>query len=385
MLLSTIALVVAALTAPVTVPFKDLGGFIVVQAMVNGKGPYSFAFDTGAAGIAVTPQFAAEIGLKPSGTANAAGAGATVTQIQSAVADSIFIGGVSLSNATLYMVPLPPDLTDQGKHGRVVGVIGRDLLSRYVVRIDYVNDTLTFTPPASFTPPAGAAKLPIRFAMGGLAQIDGFVDDIPARLQIDSGNVATTLVFDAFVKAHDLRSRYPRGIEAQAVGAGGAVPVFLTRLHSLRIADTTLHDVPVLFTAPAGPVLSATDVAGNIGYTTLRRFTVTLDYSQSAIYLERNSTFGLPEPVNNSGLGLRRLADGDFSVNTVAPESPAAAAGIAVGDTVSGVDGEPASDLNLGDLKSKLEQAPGARVSLTVRSKAGQREVVLVMRDMLPM
>jgi hypothetical protein len=384
MMLCTLA-IIAALTTPVTVPFKDLGGFIVVQATLNGKGPYTFAFDTGAAGIAVTPQFAAEVGLKPSGAAHAAGAGGTVAQVQSATADSIAIGAADVSKPTLYIIPLPPDLTDQGKHGNIVGVIGLDLLVRYVVRIDYINDTLTFTPPASFTPPAGAAKLPIHFAMGGLAQIDGFVDDIPAKFHLDSGNVATTLLFDAFVKAHDLRSRYPRGIEAQAVGAGGAVPVFLTRLHSLRIGDSTIHDLPVLFTAPVGPVLSSTDTSGNIGYTTLRRFTVTLDYSRSALFLERNSAFAAPEPVNNSGLGLRRLAGGDFTVNTVAPGSPAAAAGIALGDTVIALDGEPASELSLGDLKAKLDRAPGARVTLTVRTKTGQRDVVLVLRDMLPM
>src|SRR5271169_2150997 len=50
----------------VSLPLSFVGGRPVVEAMVNGKGPYRFYFDTGASGPVVSKQLTKELGLKGS-------------------------------------------------------------------------------------------------------------------------------------------------------------------------------------------------------------------------------------------------------------------------------------------------------------------------------
>ena len=57
-----------------TVPFKLINNHIYANAMVNGKGPYQFIFDTGGVNL-VTPATAKELGLKSQGDMEVRGAG----------------------------------------------------------------------------------------------------------------------------------------------------------------------------------------------------------------------------------------------------------------------------------------------------------------------
>jgi C-terminal processing protease CtpA/Prc len=65
--------------------------------------------------------------------------------------------------------------------------------------------------------------------------------------------------------------------------------------------------------------------------------------------------------------------------------SPAAEAGIEVGDRVTAVDSQPAAKLTLPALRLRLRtDAPGTRVRLTLRTgAAAEREVTLTLRDLV--
>jgi carboxyl-terminal processing protease len=67
------------------------------------------------------------------------------------------------------------------------------------------------------------------------------------------------------------------------------------------------------------------------------------------------------------GLWLGRVPSGAVEVTSVLPDSPAAAAGLRVGDTLVDVAGEPVEDVPVGEIVRRMHGAPGTPVAVTVR------------------
>jgi S1-C subfamily serine protease len=85
-----------------------------------------------------------------------------------------------------------------------------------------------------------------------------------------------------------------------------------------------------------------TEVDGSIGYQILRQFVITFDYSRGEVWFEHSFAFGTKTVQWKTGFRAVKTSGPDFRVVTVLPNSPAAAAGINVGDLITAVDGRPA-------------------------------------------
>ncbi len=62
-------------------------------------------------------------------------------------------------------------------------------------------------------------------------------------------------------------------------------------------------------------------------------------------------------------------------------ESPAAKSGLAIGDEVVSVNGKPAKNTPLYELREEFKGAIGTKFDLVVQGKAGRKDVVLVLAD----
>lgn len=82
------------------------------------------------------------------------------------------------------------------------------------------------------------------------------------------------------------------------------------------------------------------------------------------------------------GLWLGRVASGDVEVTSVLPESPAAAAGLRVGDVLVGVAGKPVEGVPVSDIVTRMHGEPGTVVAVTVR-RSGATETVQLRRATL--
>ena len=65
----------------------------------------------------------------------------------------------------------------------------------------------------------------------------------------------------------------------------------------------------------------------------------------------------------------------------VSSQSAAAGAGLAPGDEIVSVNGKPATDVALYDLREAFKGPVGATFTLQVNAKAGARTVTLVLAD----
>jgi S1-C subfamily serine protease len=121
-------------------------------------------------------------------------------------------------------------------------------------------------------------------------------------------------------------------------------------------------------------------VAGVYGEPLLSRFNATYDYARKTVWLEPLPQVG-PLPPNRAGLSVaRKTAGGPLAVSSVAEGSPAAEAGLKLGDVVRSVNGQAAETLARADVQALFLEAPGARVTLEVGSDTPRR-VQLTLRD----
>src|SRR5262249_32950819 len=114
--------------------------------------------------------------------------------------------------------------------------------------------------------------------------------------------------------------------------------------------------------------LAATDNDGPIGNEILRRFKVTLDYSQQRMWLEANGHLAEPFPSDMSGIEFDSSGENCriFKVTDIAENSPASEAGIQPGDEIVAIDERPASQYTSAQIY-KLFMIEGAVHSLSVK------------------
>jgi hypothetical protein len=187
------------------------------------------------------------------------------------------------------------------------------------------------------------------------------------------------------VAEHKLQEKYGARVPAlTGWGVGGGVKSFPARAGTLKLGSLEVPAPAIdLFVGEEGAHADRY-VAGNVGGGLLKRFTVTLDYGRQQLILVPNASFGRPEGHDRAGIWLNR--DGEaFRVEDVVAGGPAAAAGLAVGDRVTAVDGRPAAELSLSAVRERLRnEPPGTVVRLAVESEGGEaREVTVVLRDLV--
>ena len=117
-------------------------GHMIMQAKINGRGPYQLGVDTGSPYTFVGPQLARQLGL---------GAGGGRVELQ--------FGGMKVSNASMVVMNHPNLGTAAQSQGGLEGIIGHSVLSRYRYTIDFPNREIIFHGPPSNAPLGGAAKV----------------------------------------------------------------------------------------------------------------------------------------------------------------------------------------------------------------------------------
>jgi len=203
---------------------------------------------------------------------------------------------------------------------------------------------------------------------------------------VDTGGRGLLTLTAPFVAEHELIASLPvTHFATVGVGVGGEVRHWIGRLEELRIGPLAFRDVPVDL-APAGArgAYARGDRAGVLDAELLNRFRVVFDYARERIVLEARTDLAAPFEVDMSGLFLTAPPP-EFdrpTVSSVLDGSPAAAAGLAPGDEILSIDGEPASGMTLDALRALLKREGETR-RLEVRRGAVRLTVDLHLRRLV--
>ena len=372
---------IAGGAAQTEIPIQLVNNHIYGQTKVNGKGPYTFIFDTGGNNI-VTPPLAKELGLKIEGTLPSTGAGEGVMEGGFAHVDQLEVGNAAVNNQLFIVLPLDTFVNIEGVP--MPGMVGYEVFRRFVTRVDYGARTLTLIYPKHFDPKD--AGTPVKFTFNGhVPEVIGTFEGLPTKFDIDTGARSELTLTKPFAEKNGLRASHPTGVDAvDGWGVGGPSTGYVTRGKAMTLGSVAVDNIVVTMANQTKGAFSGSDYSGNVGGGILKRFIVTFDYDHQTMYLKP-----LPGPVADTGTFDRagmwiNMAEGGFKIVDVTKGGPAEAAGLKASDIIAKVDGKPAADIHLYDLRKRLRNdEPGTIVTFTVKDGSTVKNVEVTLRDQI--
>lgn len=275
-------------SGPVHVPFQYTSNEILVMASINGLPNKLFIVDTGATQSIVDTQCFKEIAPTTSEEiAITTGSGAM--KMSFAQLKSFQIGEIVLQD-------VPVAIADLSKFAQFLsvkpqGLIGANILKRFLITIDYDKQELLLRDPDKVKPPEGAIVVDTKPSLGvsGLA-VEGVLDNkLKLTFLIDSG-AAFNHVSESLIKELTQTPLLPVGVIKGLDGT--PVKTGATRFKTLNIGNLTI-DEPIFSVAPSqGSEESPKGIIQGgalaiIGNPLLSQYRVTIDYRNQKIYFEK--------------------------------------------------------------------------------------------------
>lgn len=308
-----------------TLPFTLVDNRILLEARINGRGPFVMAFDTGGSNI-VTPEVAEALGLELRDPFAATGAGEGASQAWHTQVAEVAAGDIHMTGLPFLVLPLEPIRSAIG-FDRLDGLFGHELLRQYVTRIDYDAGEISFSI-AGHAPRNWFEGEQIAFEFSGnLPRIRAHIDEVEFDAIIDTGDRSSLTLFEPFASQRG----FPGRSQTRAVtgwGVGGPILADVDAM-ALRIGSYDLPEIATRAPLAEWSALRGRDLDGSIGNGVMRRFHVTFDYGRRLVIIRPNRQFGAPDPFDRSGAWLVQSSDrAHVVVHSVDASSPAFAAGL---------------------------------------------------------
>jgi len=372
---ASIALVLASCAAlPSTVteaPLESVFGLPFVEVRIEGSRPLGFMIDTGFDISILDLDTATELSLTAEELTRTAQPGGEI-EMGLLPPVSLAIGARVIDGVALTSVPLAGLAPVVGR--RLDGILGHDVLERFVVILDPRAGRLSLAEPAGWNPPAHAHELRLRieagepFATGMIELADG--RRVPGEFKLDTGSLDVAGLNLNFVRDHALVEEDTREARGGGVGVGGSTEARLFRARAFELGPLR-HEEPLIgYTVEAGGFENRAD-AGTIGVQVLGRARLILDYPRSRAFL--CEPFDPPPPEDLTGMVLVEPEPGVLVVAIVMAPCPASAAGLRLGDRILALDGR--AGLTLAEARALQRRAGPLRVAFEREGVAGEATI----------
>lgn len=267
---------------PVTVPLELQNGHYYVGVRISGH-QYTFLLDTGAQAVVLDAHVAGDLGLRPQGQLEVAGAQRT-GGLGVAPLDAIDIGGVSVPMRIVTVLNL------RGVTGAqpIDGILGYPFFAEADVRIDPDAQTMTFAKPGALKPDGTALDVD---SDRMLVEIQGKVNGADGRFVVDTGDGNELLVYSPFLRAHLGLIEYAGGSFANNMGVGGSVSAVGAVVSELDMGPYRFFNRYANVMLGSQGAFADRFSAGNIGLGVLKNFVLTFDLANAKLYLKPAAHF----------------------------------------------------------------------------------------------
>jgi len=281
------ALTAAASDPPRTAPFDLQGNVIFVKASIGYSAPLDMALDSGTARTTLDDRVAVRLGLDLSLKAQSSGAKG-MQQVSVIKDQTLRFCGVDVAEPLMIAYPL--DFLSKRVGRRVDGIIGIELLHRYVIEIDYPARAIRVVSPEAFTYAGSGEVLPVTYdrrlplVAGSVTPFGG--EPIPVRFQVDTGGASASVRFwKGFIEKHDLVAG-ARGLkEVSVTSFTGTTTQRQGQVQSLQIGKIAVKEPEAGFNDFQYGDPKVFDA--NLGNGFLQQFRVTFDLPRDRIILEQ--------------------------------------------------------------------------------------------------
>jgi predicted aspartyl protease len=353
--------------------FTFIKNLIVVPIYINEKGPFNFILDTGVGSMVVTdPSLLDTLNLKNLRTTKIFGLGQG-QEIEAFLSNDI---NVRIKSAHIEKIPtaiLKQDIFDLSSYlgQKIYGLIGFNFFDSFVVKINYVSNRLNYSLPSANLRKKGE-KIPLiieknrPYVFADIETSDK--QKVNVKLIVDCG-ASHALSMDALNgKAWPL----PKDTISANLGVGlsGVISGSMGRVPLLKLGKFTFKNVLSGF--PAFEALASkigyNQRNGNLGAEVLKRFTVTFDYPNQAMYLSPNTDFIIPFEHDMSGIEV--FSDLKNSkhifIGRIEKDSPAEKAGFMVHDEIMSLNLKLIQDYTLEEVSKLLKSQDGRTVLIEI-------------------
>ena len=369
-----------------TIPFRYGTQHVWVRASINGAPPADFLLDTGASTTALDSAYAARLGLLPEGATLVQGMGGAGSAAYAQVRTLRMAGpdgdGIEVGGLRVALLDVSRDL-EPVLWRRAAGLIGYDVISRFVLEIDYDQKKLTLRDPASFHYEGKGAALPLTLTDNVPTVRVQLDDGCAGDFLVDLGNGFNVNVHGSLVRRCRLFGRKRKEVELWGGGFAGSFATTLCRLGSIAVGPYRWEEPIAALSLTTSGIAGSREIAGNLGNGALERFKCTFDYERRTLWLEPGKRYGQRDRFPRSGTTLVRLGD-RVVAGGVTRGSAADAAGIQPLDEVTAIDGRPILRYSPEELDRLFLDGPvGSTHSITVRRRGVRRTHTLKLADVL--
>jgi predicted aspartyl protease len=290
--LSLATIVVAFLTSatpdygqskPIEVPFEFYKNEVIVQARINGQGPFAMMLDTGTDPSAIDLKTADAAGIKRSNKGQQGSGGGTDRNLAyECKFATVELGDLKATNVAAAALDLSRISERMGRH--IDGVLGHSLLNKRIVQFDYPHGIVRFYDEAPVVSGRGTT---VKFHYSGNVLIDDVqINGAKAVANLDTGSSGTFDISPRAMARLDLEGEAAKGSIRMSAGYNGTFEHREGILAVIKIGDIVVRDADVAFFGTGtGHDKARWDI--NIGNRFMKDYLITLDYQKKTVTFEK--------------------------------------------------------------------------------------------------
>lgn len=367
----------------VVIPVEIMNNMVVIPVVLNNQAPLKFILDTGVRTTVLTQKTYSDIlGLNYSKEIFISGPGGEKL-VDAYITDNVTLDLPGVHGEGHSMLVLEKDYLELRNYlgTEVHGILGYELFSRFIVRMDYHKKRIVLLSPEHFKKKRRYQTIKISvedtkpFVMAKTYLNDS--TELNVKLLIDTG-ASHGLVLepesDPAIKVPEksLESIIGRGI-------GGEITGRIGRINALQLGRYKIDDIVANFPdsgSYSGALFKDEFIRrnGTIGGEVLSRFSVIFNSSKEEIYIKKNADF--KKKFNNDMGGLIIKAKGarlrTYEITHLRSGSPGERAGLKEGDLIMSINGTSAQNMNLNQVNGFFNSKEGKRVTMEV-NRDGKR------------
>jgi hypothetical protein len=347
------------LLSPVVLPVEDPSTRVYVPVEAGGSEPLQLVLDTGSPFTVLSRRVLAALGVAPSlePPLHVKPPFLPPGSYDAAIVDRLVIGGLDLHGVRV-LIPRndTPFASDEA------GLLGMDVLSRFVVDVDGPASTLRIWPRDRFQPGVRLTDMHLYGATQGGVVIAGAVDEVGSvPMMLDTG-----APLNIIVGGPTMHARYPRHRDDEVFEReDGDTSDFMSEVSGIHLGPFHMPRMPAM-SHDRRPDLQFLDEDGAlVGLGVLRHFRLIVDMGQQVVRLAPGPSYtvlsrlGIELDTRDGAPTITRVVEGQHDWQKL----------LRVGDVVRAVDGHAVTTRD-----AALAAMAAARVNVRVTlERSGNR------------
>ena len=359
------------------IPFLFVENNIFIPLTINDERRY-WLLDNGASMSGIDFDYASSLGLKPEGRIKGFGIEKTF-ELSFVKLPPFQVEGLQFNTQTIFSFQ---GLSDRFYEPDVVGILGYDFLSRFVTRIDYSNQNISFYDPETFIYNGKGCVLDTPLLKDRTFNIMMTVDEkYSGKWRLDLGAFDVSFHF-SFANKNNFQDM--QGIDRVSTSLGGKHFERTLQFKTIQLGDFTITDPLISIPYEKGSGSSSgSESIGNIGNSLLCHFVIYLDYERQQIIIEKGRDFNKSFPIDKSGLQIGPADNGFPEIVFVSPDSPAAEAGFLAGDIIKSINNiDIKYNPSIVTLQKLLRERAGTEYTFRVLRDGQTEKIKLTLQDL---